>query len=70
MHRMLYKFSGQETEIDLDHADKEFLEYKWAELDELPKHVVHFKQSVYQRVVQHFAPHIQKIKSGCGGARW
>lgn len=70
MYRMLYKFSGQESEINLDYADKEFLEYKWAELDELPQDVVHFKRSVYQRVVQQFAPHIEKIKSGYDTADW
>lgn len=62
---MLYKFLGQDSEIDLDYADKEFLEYKWAELDELPKDVVHFKRNVYQHVAQKFAPYIEEIKSGC-----
>ena len=65
---MLYKFVGQESEIDLDYADKEFLEYKWAELDELPKDVVHFKRSVYRHVAQKFLPYIQAIKSGHDGS--
>lgn len=60
---MLYRFSGEESEINLDHADKEFLEYRWAELEELPKGVVFFKQKVYQHVVEQFAPYIQQIKS-------
>lgn len=62
---MLYKFVGHESEIDLDYGDKEFLEYKWAELQELPKDVVHFKQSVYRHVAQKFLPHVLAIKSGC-----
>ena len=70
VNRMLFKFSGQESEIDLDYADKEFLEYVWAELDELPKDVVHFKQAVYQHVAQKFAPYIQEIKSGCDSSDW
>ena len=41
---MLYKFAGQESEINLDYADKEFLEYKWAELAELPGDVGSFQK--------------------------
>ena len=70
MYRMLYKFAGQESEINLDYADKEFLEYKWAELAELPGDVVHFKRNVYQRVVQKFAPYIERIKSGSDTSTW
>ena len=65
---MLYSFSGEDSEINLDYADKEFLEYKWAELEDLPKDVVQFKQYVYQRVVQHFTPYINMIKSGSEGS--
>lgn len=60
--RMLFKFCGSDSEIDLDFADKEFLEYKWAELHDLPDKVVYFKQHVYQLVVLEFGPHIERIK--------
>ncbi len=60
---MLFEFCGTESEIDLDFADKEFLEYKWTELHDLPDRVVHFKQHVYQRVVVEFGPYIDEIKS-------
>ncbi|KAL0041721.1 hypothetical protein WJX79_002293 [Trebouxia sp. C0005] len=59
---MLFKFCGSDSEIDLDFADKEFLEYKWAELHDLPDKVVYFKQHVYQLVVLEFGPYIERIK--------
>lgn len=60
---MLFRFCGDESEINLDFDDKEFLEYKWAELHDLPHKVVHFKQHVYQHVVLEFGPYIDKIKA-------
>lgn len=59
---MLFKFYGEDSEIDLDVADKEFLEYKWTDLHDLPDGVVQFKQHVYQHVMLEFGPHIEKIK--------
>ena len=50
-----FRFSGDETEIDLATEHPEFSAWRWAPLDELPRLGVAFKRPVYARVAAEFA---------------
>ena len=45
------KFTGNENEIDLNKEQPEFIEWKWVEMDELPKIIVNFKKKVYEKIL-------------------
>ena len=45
------KFTGEESEINLETENPEFIEWKWVEMDELPKIIVDFKKDVYEKLV-------------------
>ena len=44
------KFIGNESEININTKRPEFLDWKWINLDDLPKIVVNFKLDVYKNV--------------------
>jgi putative (di)nucleoside polyphosphate hydrolase len=52
------RFTGQESEIDIEHPagghKPEFVEWRWEKLQNLPALVVPFKREVYERVVAEF----------------
>jgi len=45
------KFTGEESEINLKTEHPEFIEWKWVEMDELPKIIVDFKKDVYDKLL-------------------
>ena len=45
------RFTGEESEINLKTKLPEFIEWKWVEMDELPKIIVDFKKDVYEKLV-------------------
>ncbi len=47
----IVRFIGQETEINLQTKNPEFIEWKWIKIDELPDVVVHFKKNVYEKLL-------------------
>ena len=47
----LVRFIGKESEINLKTKHPEFIEWKWVEMDELPKIIVDFKKAVYEKVI-------------------
>lgn len=53
-----FRFVGNESEIDIAHPagghKPEFVEWRWAEMRELPDLVVGFKRKTYERVVEEF----------------
>ncbi len=52
-----FLFEGDETEIDIDHppaGDREFAEWRWEPIENLPGLVVPFKRPVYEKVVEAF----------------
>jgi putative (di)nucleoside polyphosphate hydrolase len=52
-----FRFTGEETEIDLEtHGDIEFDAWRWGSLAEAPDLIVPFKRPVYEQVVAAFAP--------------
>ncbi|CAL5223788.1 g6356 [Coccomyxa viridis] len=57
----LMYYYGDESEIDLDaHGEREFSDWRWMPLEQLPEEVVEFKREVYRRVAQEFGPIIQR----------
>ena len=45
------RFTGEESEINLKTKHPEFIEWKWVEMDELPKIIVTFKKNVYEKLL-------------------
>ena len=45
------RFTGEESEINLNTKHPEFIEWKWVEMDELPKIIVDFKRDVYEKLL-------------------
>ncbi len=52
----LMRYLGTDGQIDIQSEHPEFSAWKWQRIDELVSEVVPFKQEVYQRVVDEFAP--------------
>ena len=57
----LFRFTGEDTEIDIDHPaggahHPEFAAWRWERWEALPDLVVPFKRDVYVQVVKWFAP--------------
>ena len=46
----LMKFIGNESEINIKTKKPEFLEWKWLNVDDLPKIAVNFKRDIYQNL--------------------
>ncbi len=46
------RFVGKETEININTKKPEFLDWKWVDLDDLPKIAVKFKLDVYKSLKQ------------------
>lgn len=52
-----FRFVGAEAEIDLaGHHHMEFDAWRWADLAETPNLVAPFKEAIYRKVVETFAP--------------
>lgn len=51
----LCRFTGEDSDIDIDTADPEFRAWKWAEPAELPAMIVPFKKTLYENVLKAFA---------------
>lgn len=55
-----FRFDGEESEIRLDvQSPPEFVEWRWARLEEAPELIVPFKRGVYRHVVETFKPYAQ-----------
>lgn len=50
-----FRFTGDESEIDLEAHEVEFDAWRWGRLDEAPTLIVPFKRPAYEQVVQAFA---------------
>lgn len=50
------RFTGSESEINIDPPDheREFAEWRWASMAELPRLIVPFKRDVYSKVIEEF----------------
>ena len=50
----LMKFLGPDSEININQKHPEFNEWKWVDLDELPRLIVPFKKKLYESIIEEF----------------
>ena len=50
----LMKFLGPDSEINISQKHPEFNEWKWVDLDELPRLIVPFKKKLYESIIKEF----------------
>jgi putative (di)nucleoside polyphosphate hydrolase len=55
------------AEVNLATSHREFAEWRWMPLEQLPGSVVPFKQPVYEVVLQQFAPAVEVMKAAESG---
>ncbi len=55
----LMKFEGTDRDINVATSSPEFSQWKWVDLEDVIKVVVHFKRRLYKAVVREFSPIIQ-----------
>jgi putative (di)nucleoside polyphosphate hydrolase len=56
----LLRFTGADSDIDLNTHMPEFDEWKWIEAAELPRLAVDFKQPLYRALLDEFAPILKR----------
>jgi putative (di)nucleoside polyphosphate hydrolase len=55
----LFRLTSPDTKIDLERAkSKEFRRWKWTTLQRLRDETIEFRQAVYGKLADHFAPHL------------
>lgn len=58
-------FTGDESDIDLEaDAHQEFHDWRWVEIVELPRMIVHFKRPIYEAVLEGFRPIAAQLARG------
>jgi len=50
-----FRFTGSDSDIDIETKHPEFLDWKWVEMAELPGLIVPFKRPLYELVVEEFS---------------
>ncbi|MGE0734055.1 MAG: RNA pyrophosphohydrolase [Alphaproteobacteria bacterium] len=56
------RFLGRDSDIDIETDNPEFLDWKWAPIEQLPDLIVPFKRALYLAVIEALAPAIRKAK--------
>jgi len=56
----LYRFLGEDLDVNLATEHPEFSQWRWVEPDELPDLIVPFKRKLYEDVVAAFSPHLTR----------
>ena len=54
----LFRFLGDDAQVDIETAEPEFRAWRWAEPDDLPELIVPFKRELYRQLLAIFAPHL------------
>ena len=57
-HWYLMRFTGEDSQVDIDTADPEFSHWQWAEPHLLPDLIVPFKREMYRSILAGFADFI------------
>ena len=60
----LFRFLGEDRDVDIATEHEEFRAWRWADPADLPTIIVPFKKALYEEVLRVFAPHLAG-----GGAR-
>lgn len=56
----LYRFLGEDADINLATPHPEFMSWRWVDPDELPSLIVPFKRKLYEDVLAAFADHLRR----------
>ncbi|WP_445193200.1 RNA pyrophosphohydrolase [Sphingomonas sp. Tas61C01] len=59
----LYRFLGEDSDVDIATVHEEFRAWRWADPADLPAIIVPFKRTLYEAVLAAFAPHLDPSKS-------
>lgn len=54
----LYRFLGEDTDINLATPHPEFMSWRWVNPQDLPGLIVPFKRQLYEDVIAAFSPHL------------
>jgi putative (di)nucleoside polyphosphate hydrolase len=54
----LFRFLGEDSDVDIDTAHREFRAWRWSDPVDLPAMIVPFKRALYEDVLAAFAPHL------------
>lgn len=54
----LYRFLGEDSDIDIRTAHQEFRAWRWADPADLPAMIVPFKKTLYEAVLAAFSDHL------------
>ena len=57
------RFTGDDSDIDIETENPEFVEWKWAEMAALPTLIVPFKRELYGELVRRFGHLAQELRS-------
>ena len=52
------KFLGDESEINVNTKNAEFIEWKWIDMNLLPDLIVHFKKNIYKNILEELKKYI------------
>lgn len=55
----LMRFAGNDADIDLNTAHPEFMAWKWAQPEDLPRLIIPFKRQLYLDVLAEFRPFLR-----------
>lgn len=54
----LFRFDGQDSEVEIDRPHPEFAEWRWIGAEEMLARIVPFKRAVYDQVIAAFRAHL------------
>jgi putative (di)nucleoside polyphosphate hydrolase len=54
----LFRFLGEDSDVDIATAEPEFRAWRWAEPTDLPELIVPFKRDLYRQLLDVFAEHL------------
>lgn len=57
----LMRFTGDDSDINIETDHPEFCDWKWMDLADVPNHIVPFKRPIYSAVCAEFAPLITAL---------
>ena len=55
-HWYLLRFTGRDSDVDIEQPHPEFNAWRWSAMDELPELIVPFKRPLYEALVAEFGP--------------
>jgi putative (di)nucleoside polyphosphate hydrolase len=55
----LMRFTGDDSDIDVNTVNKEFKEWKWCSIDEIMGIIIPFKKTLYKAVIKEFIQYLK-----------